>query len=125
VNKQDVRSTRHATKQYARLPNIRAPQIPESAAFNVSESGEAFMPQDLELTIRERAYHLWVAEGCRDGESDRHWLAAEREVLAAFATTAPTSKGRSRRAANSNVDAAAKEPAKAASKPPAKARRRA
>ena len=83
------------------------------------------MPQDLEHTIRERAYQLWVADGCRDGESERHWLAAEREVLAAFATTAPASKARSRRAANSNVDAAAKAPAKVTAKPPAKARRRA
>ena len=78
------------------------------------------MPQDLELAIRERAYHLWIAEGCRDGESDRHWLAAEREVLAAFAATAPAPKARSRRAANSNVDPAAKAPAKV----PVKARRR-
>jgi hypothetical protein len=71
------------------------------------------MQQELEHTIRERAYQLWVADGCRDGESERHWLAAEREVLAAFAATAPAPKGRGRRAANSNVDAAAKAPAKA------------
>ena len=71
------------------------------------------MPQELEHKIRERAYHLWVADGCRDGYSERHWLAAERELLAAFATTAPAPKGRSRRAANSDVDAAAKAPAKA------------
>ena len=70
------------------------------------------MPQELEHKIRERAYHLWVADGCRDRESDRYWLAAEREVLAAFATTAPAPKGRSRRAANTNVDAVAKAPAK-------------
>ena len=45
------------------------------------------MPQELEHTIRERAYLLWVADGCRDGKSEQHWLAAEREVLAAFAAT--------------------------------------
>ena len=83
------------------------------------------MSHDLEQRIRERAYHLWVADGCRDGESDRHWLAAERDVLAelaaerdiltAFAATAP--KGRSRRTAGAANDAGAK--------PPAKARRRA
>jgi hypothetical protein len=38
--------------------------------------------QDLEHTIRERAYHLWVADGCNDGNADHHWLAAQREVLA-------------------------------------------
>ena len=65
------------------------------------------MPQELENKIRERAYHLWVADGCRDGESERHWLAAEREVLAAFVSTAPApaSKGRSRSAANAGVGA--------------------
>ena len=38
--------------------------------------------QDLEQSIRERAYHLWIADGCRDGWADTHWLAAQREVLA-------------------------------------------
>jgi DUF2934 family protein len=71
------------------------------------------MPQELEHKIRERAYHLWVADGCRDGESDRYWLAAERELLAAFATTVPAPKGRSRRAANSNAPTKVKAPAKA------------
>jgi Protein of unknown function (DUF2934) len=39
--------------------------------------------QDLEQTIRERAYHLWMAEGCPDGNAEGHWIAAQREVLAA------------------------------------------
>jgi hypothetical protein len=32
--------------------------------------------QDLEQSIRERAYHLWIADGCRDGRADTHtgWL---------------------------------------------------
>ena len=34
--------------------------------------------QELERSIRERAYHLWIADGCRDGRADTHWL----EVLA-------------------------------------------
>jgi len=38
--------------------------------------------QELEQSIRERAYHLWIADGCRDGRADTHWLAAQREVLA-------------------------------------------
>ncbi len=37
--------------------------------------------QDLEQAIRERAYHLWVADGYRDGNADAHWLAAQREIL--------------------------------------------
>ena len=38
--------------------------------------------QDLEHAIRERAYHLWIADGCRDGNADDHWLSAQREILA-------------------------------------------
>jgi hypothetical protein len=39
--------------------------------------------QYLEQAIRERAYHLWIADGCRDGNADDHWLNAQRELLAA------------------------------------------
>ncbi|WMT71098.1 DUF2934 domain-containing protein [Bradyrhizobium sp. Ash2021] len=38
--------------------------------------------QDLEQAIRERAYHLWVVDGCQDGNAEAHWLTAQREVLA-------------------------------------------
>jgi hypothetical protein len=37
--------------------------------------------QDIEQTIRDRAYHLWLESGCQDGNADGHWLAAQREVL--------------------------------------------
>lgn len=52
--------------------------------------------QDVEQTIRERAYHLWVAEG-RRGDEVGHWLAAQREVLASSleilgSTSAPKAK---------------------------------
>jgi hypothetical protein len=40
------------------------------------------MDQSLEDRIRERAYQLWTAHGCVDGQADQHWLAAEREILA-------------------------------------------
>jgi len=38
--------------------------------------------QDLEQAIRERAYHLWIEEGCQDGKAETHWLAAQHEILA-------------------------------------------
>ena len=38
--------------------------------------------QDVEQTIREHAYHLWIADGRQDGKEEAHWLAAQREVLA-------------------------------------------
>jgi len=41
------------------------------------------MDQALKQRIRVRAYDIWNAVGRPDGESDQHWLMAEREVLAA------------------------------------------
>jgi hypothetical protein len=37
--------------------------------------------QDLEHAIRERAYHLWVADGRPEGNSDVYWFSAQREIL--------------------------------------------
>jgi hypothetical protein len=39
--------------------------------------------------IRERAYEIWFAAGCRDGEGRQHWLTAEREILAAAQSAMP------------------------------------
>jgi len=36
----------------------------------------------LEEAIRERAYHLWIADGRPDGKADIYWLNAQRELLA-------------------------------------------
>jgi hypothetical protein len=46
------------------------------------------MDSTLTERIRERAYQIWVANGCRDGEAEQHWLTAEREILQSAA--APT-----------------------------------
>jgi hypothetical protein len=39
--------------------------------------------QDLERAIRERAYHLWIADGRPEGNADVYWLSAQREILTA------------------------------------------
>lgn len=36
---------------------------------------------NLEEAIRERAYHLWTADGQPEGKAEFHWLKAQREVL--------------------------------------------
>ena len=36
---------------------------------------------NLEEAIRERAYHLWTADGQPDGNADLYWLNAQRELL--------------------------------------------
>ena len=37
---------------------------------------------DSEQLIRERAYHLWMADGCPEGRADFHWHVAREQVLA-------------------------------------------
>jgi hypothetical protein len=37
--------------------------------------------QNLDEAIRERAYHLWIADGRPDGKADAYWLDAQREIL--------------------------------------------
>ena len=49
------------------------------------------MEQSLHHHIRERAYKLWNASGCMDGQAEQHWLAAEREVLAEMSAQLPAS----------------------------------
>ena len=58
------------------------------------------MDQSTKNRIRERAYEIWSANGFVHGQADQHWLAAEREVLAASTTRlagkpAPQKKRRS------------------------------
>jgi hypothetical protein len=36
------------------------------------------MPND-EQKLRERAYQLWMQDGCKEGRSDQYWFQAERE----------------------------------------------
>jgi DUF2934 family protein len=43
-----------------------------------------FVEQDgkspTEAKIAERAYHLWLERGCREGSEEQNWLEAEREL---------------------------------------------
>ena len=52
---------------------------------------------NLEEKIRERAYHLWIADGQPEGRSDIYWLNAQREIL----TVAVESSGSNAAAATS------------------------
>jgi hypothetical protein len=57
---------------------------------------------NLEEAIRERAYHLWIADGQPEGKADIHWLNAQREILttsveslaSAAAATKPNKRAR-------------------------------
>ena len=56
------------------------------------------MEQKLEHRIRERAYEIWSANGCIDGQANQHWLTAEREVLTALTAPPKSSAARKPRA---------------------------
>ncbi len=66
---------------------------------------------DLDQSIRERAYHLWIAAGRPDGQADAYWLEAQRELLsAAMLTPEPELVGvsRARKKPSDKVKAAAR-----------------
>jgi hypothetical protein len=80
--------------------------------------------QNLEQAIREHAYHLWVADGCRDGAADTYWLSAQRELLnAALSASGIESPAMAEPAVAKNKAPAKPKAAKAAT--PAKPKRRA
>jgi hypothetical protein len=43
---------------------------------------------NLEEAIRERAYHLWLADGQPDGKAEVHWIIAQHEILGISVATA-------------------------------------
>jgi hypothetical protein len=47
------------------------------------------MDQTLMLRIRERAFHIWAANG---GEAEQNWLRAETEILSNSAAQPPEPK---------------------------------
>ena len=53
--------------------------------------------QDLEQAIRERAYHLWVADGRPEGNADVYWLSAQREILTTSLSSTETAASSSKR----------------------------
>jgi hypothetical protein len=66
----------------------------------ISQIRTIHMDQGTENRIRERAYEIWSAHGSVHGQADQHWLAAEREILAASTSAlagkpAPQKKRRS------------------------------
>jgi len=75
---------------------------------------------NLEEAIRERAYHLWTADGQPEGKADVYWLNAQREILTTSVegsssnaaagspsvTTTPAKKAKVARSGKSKVRAA-------------------
>jgi hypothetical protein len=47
-------------------------------------AGISLSGQHLTESIRQRAYEIWLSEGCPDGRDRIHWLRAEAEVREKF-----------------------------------------
>lgn len=47
------------------------------------------METDVQQRIRERAYAIWLEEGCPHGRDSDHWLQAEQDITASLTETAP------------------------------------
>jgi hypothetical protein len=65
--------------------------------------------------IRERAYQIWVREGCPHGRDFEHWLQAEVELTA---ETSPGNGGSRAAAPRARRDGRKAPPAKSSSKGP-------
>lgn len=77
--------------------------------------------------VQERAYHLWVESGHRHGQSEQHWLQAEREIEAAggSATEADTAAALAQKAPTQKAPAQKAPAAKPAVAKPAAAKQKA
>ena len=45
-----------------------------------NDASHSPQPADSRREVEKRAYELWQADGCRDGNDLNHWLQAEREL---------------------------------------------
>jgi hypothetical protein len=57
----------------------------EIELLSPSNVAEAPLPEGLAPVInhqiRQRAYELWLARGCREGDDLQNWIDAEREIV--------------------------------------------
>ncbi|HEY0568323.1 MAG TPA: DUF2934 domain-containing protein [Xanthobacteraceae bacterium] len=53
---------------------------------------------DSEQLIRERAYHLWLQDGCPEGRADYHWHVAHEQVLGSLRTAGSAATATTKRA---------------------------
>jgi hypothetical protein len=69
------------------------------------------MSLDNEQRIRDRAYAIWLEQGCPEGCDYEHWLIAEQEVAGASGSPAAPKAASEKTGAKKAGDKAAKAPA--------------
>lgn len=63
------------------------------------------METDVQQRIRDRAYAIWVEEGCPHGRDTDHWLQAERDIAVSLTDTAPAALATAMDAEPAGMDA--------------------
>jgi hypothetical protein len=53
----------------------------ENKNVNANENNRDIPDAALRQQIQERAYHIWLENGCGHGYHERHWFQAERELM--------------------------------------------
>jgi hypothetical protein len=56
-------------------------------------ASRAEQPADARTQIEKRAYELWLADSCREGNDLNHWLQAEREMAVLHSRPGVSSTG--------------------------------
>ncbi len=56
-------------------------QTKEKSSSEIPAPKKQAMFDDLHARIAERAYRLYIEQGCREGCAEQDWLNAEREIL--------------------------------------------
>ena len=68
-----------------------------TTSANANENNREIPDADLRRKIEERAYHIWLENGCGHGDHECHWLQAERELAEATHERKPQSDVRQRK----------------------------
>jgi hypothetical protein len=65
-----------------RFKNLLTVVRHDSERYRKKSSSKGSAMPNLEEAIRERAYHLWIADGQPHGNADVYWSSAQREIRA-------------------------------------------
>jgi len=85
----------HKSPQFGR--NAKKTWCQMKTNVNANENNRDIPDAALRQQIQERAYRIWLENGCGHGDHERHWLQAERELAEATHELKPQSDVRQRK----------------------------
>ena len=70
-----------AAKSKSTKSTSRSLESSDSTALsNETVSRQSFVAKQDDVSVEQRAYEIWVEEGCPEGRALEHWLRAEQEI---------------------------------------------